>query len=271
MLKNRNLTGKLMLNIGTVVILSFKEGKTAFLLLLILFYPLLPGSAGAEDILDIGAFSSFSSTQELLEVWEPLTFEKIETHTRYALVEDGGRNVVRAQSNASASGLVRKIPVDPAEYPVIEWSWKITGTYENGNVREKSGDDYPARIYITFAYDPAKVSFFEKVKFTAIKAVHGEYPPVAAINYIWASSAEKGTIVSNPYTDRVKMIVVRSGTGMAGRWVKEERNIFEDYKNAFNGQTPPPVAGIAVMTDSDNTGESAVSFYGDIRLKRIKD
>lgn len=239
-----------------------------FLLLLIFF---LPGLAAAEDIRNIGTFSSFSSTQKLLEVWEPLTFEKIETHTRYTLVQDGGRNVVRAESNASASGLVRKIRIDPAEYPVIEWSWKITRTYENGNVRKKSGDDYPARIYITFAYDPDRVSFFEKVKFNAIKAVRGEYPPVAAINYIWASKAQKGTVTSNPYTDRVKMIVVRSGEALANQWVREERNIFEDYKTAFNGQKPPPVSGIAVMTDSDNTGESGLSFYGDIRLKGIHD
>jgi len=247
--------------------LQITEGETNILRLLLLLVFLLPGSPAAEDMKNIGKFSSFSSTQELFESWEPLTFEKIDTHTRYSLVKENGRNVVRAESTASASGLIRKVRIDLSEYPVIEWSWKITRTYENGDVLVKSGDDYPARIYITFAYDPDRVSFLEKVKFNAIKAVHGEYPPVAAINYIWASKAEKGTMVSNPYTDRVKMIVVRSGNTMADRWVKEKRNIFEDYKTAFNGRNPPPVSGIAVMTDSDNTGESGLSFYGDIRLK----
>ena len=173
---------------------------------------------------------------------------------------------MRAESDASASGLIRKIRIDPRKYPVIEWRWRAIGVYENGDVSRKDGDDYPARIYIAFEYDPDDVGFFERAKFKAIKMIHGEYPPIGAINYIWASNAPNGQIVPNAYTDRVKMIVVESGGENTGTWVAESRNVLEDYKTAF-GADPPMIRGIAIMTDSDNTGESTVTYYGDIVMK----
>ena len=52
-------------------------------------------------------------------------------------------------------------------------------------------------------------------------------------------------------------------------WKEEERNVFEDYIKAF-GEIPSLISGVAIMTDSDNTGESAVSFYGDIYFESKK-
>ncbi|MGM0453746.1 MAG: DUF3047 domain-containing protein [Thermodesulfobacteriota bacterium] len=219
-----------------------------------------------EDTLYIGKFSDADPADEIPSGWEPLTFEEIEAHTDYRLIDYKGAPVVRAESDASASGLIRKMRIDPQKYPVIQWRWRATGVYEKGDVTEKSGDDYPARIYIAFEYDPDEVGFFERAKFKMIKMVRGQYPPTGAINYIWASSAPKDKIVPNPYTDRVKMIVVESGKDNTNTWVTESRNIVEDYKAAF-GEDPPMIRGIAIMTDSDNTGESAVTYYGDIVMK----
>ena len=41
----------------------------------------------------------------------------------------------------------------------------------------------------------------------------------------------------------------------------EKRNVFEDYRRVF-GQDPPKVDAIAIMTDTDKTGEEAVAYYG---------
>ena len=82
-----------------------------------------------------------------------------------------------------------------------------------------------------------------------------------------ALKAEVGTIVSNPYTERVKMIVVESGKDSSNTWITEERNLFDDYVAAF-GAKPPMISGIAIMTDSDNTKESATTFYGDILFRK---
>lgn len=221
-------------------------------------------SAAARERLVVGAFSAANPADSILpKGWEPLTFDKIDRHTRYDLVRDSGTTVLRASTDRAASGLIRRIRIDPKKFPVIQWRWKITNVFAHGDVTRKSGDDYPARIYITFAYDPDHASLWEKARFGAIKAIYGEYPPKAAINYIWASHAPLGTRMPNPFTDRVMMIAVESGPERKNTWVAETRNVYQDYRQAF-GEEPPPISGVAVMTDSDNTGEAAVGYYGDI-------
>ncbi len=217
--------------------------------------------------LEVGRFSKARIDDGLPADWKPFIFKKIKQHTRYSLVKDQGNIVVKAISRGSASGLIRKISIDPIQYPVIQWQWKITGVYLKGNVTQKDGDDYPARLYITFAYDPEKVDIFEKAKYEAAYLLYGEYPPISAINYIWANKAPMGTWVDNPYTSRSKMIVVQSGSLKKELWVTEERDIYEDYQKAF-GKSPPMISGVAIMTDSDNTKASTISYFGDIIFKK---
>ena len=228
-----------------------------------LFVGLSFAIAQPAGIIEVGNFSSLPAGSDFPSAWKPLTFNKVKQHTRYSLVADNGIMVVKAASNSSASGIIRKVSIDPKIYPVVTWRWKVTKIYAKGDVTKKKGDDYPARIYIMFKYDPDKAGFFEKIKYEVTKALYGEYPPVAALNYIWASNAPEGTIVPNPYTDKSMMITVESGVQKLNNWVEEVRNIYQDYKKAY-GEEPPLISGVAIMTDSDNTKESAVSFFGDI-------
>jgi len=223
--------------------------------------------AQSQTVVEVGRFSAATVGDTLPPDWKPLTFKKIEKHTIYTLLKDNSTAVVKAVAEASASGLTREIKINPKEYPVVQWRWKVTNILKKGDVHRKEGDDYPARIYITFEFDASKLGFFEKVKYETIKLLYGQYPPLGAINYIWESKAPVGTMVPNPYTNRVMMFVVESGPSKLNQWVNEERSIFEDYKKAF-GQEPPMISGIAIMTDTDNTGESATAYYGDIVFKK---
>lgn len=224
-----------------------------------------PPSLHALTVFDAGRFSAAEPGDRLPGEWHPLTFKKIPSHTQYTLIKDGNTVVIKAVSRASASGLMRKIRIDPQKYPIVRWRWKVSNVYKNGDVTKKTGDDYPARIYITFEYDPDRIGLLEKMKYNLARQIYGEYPPSAAINYIWASHAPIGTVVSNPYTQRTKMIVVKSGTNELNTWITEEQNIFDDYVRAF-GEKPPMISGVAIMTDSDNTKEAATAFYGDIQF-----
>lgn len=228
-----------------------------------LFLAPLTVYAQTEAVLEVGKFSTAAPGTEFPENWKPLTFPKIKRHTNYTLIREGDAVVVKAVSEASSSGLTRDITIDPKEYPVVQWRWKVGNLLTTSDVTRKDGDDYPARLYITFAYDSSKVSFFEKTKYEAARLLYGQYPPLGALNYIWDTKAAKGTIVPNPYTSRAMMIVVESGAADVNRWITEERNVYEDYKAAF-GEEPPMISGVAIMTDTDNTGEAATAFYGDI-------
>jgi hypothetical protein len=225
-----------------------------------------PFSAIAQEPVYIGAFSIADTERTIPEGWEPLTFDKIKRHTAYEIVNQEGTTVIKAKSKNAASGLIRHIRVDPQKYPIIEWRWQAANIYEKGDVSTKAGDDYPARIYVAFAYDPDTVGFFEKAKFEAYKLIYGEYPPSRAISYIWASHAAVGKMVDNAFTDRVKMIVVESGRKNLNKWVSEQRNLYGDYIRSFD-EKPPMISGVAIMTDSDNTGETGTAYYGDILMK----
>ena len=225
--------------------------------------------AQSGSTLEVGKFSAAAEGISLPDGWKPLTFKKIEKHTVYTVVKDGDTVAVKAVSEAASSGLTREIKINPREYPIVQWRWKVTNVLKKGDVTRKEGDDYPARIYITFEYDAGKVGFFKKAQYETARLLYGQYPPLGAINYIWESKAPTGTVAPNPFTDQVKMIVVESGAASLNQWMTEERNVYEDYKKAF-GEEPPMISGVAIMTDTDNTGETATAYYGDIVFKKAR-
>ena len=241
---------------------------------IVAFTVLVAGSLGGQvmswgqpaPVIEVGKFSSDQPGTGLPGGWKPLTFKKIPKQTEYSLVRDGEQVVVKATSNASASGLTKEVAINPKEYPIVRWRWKVENLLKQSDVSRKDRDDYPARLYVTFAYDPDRVSFGRKLKYKAGRAIWGDIP-IGALNYIWETKTPVGMIVENAYTDFAQMIVVESGQSKVGLWVEEERNIYEDYKKAF-GEEPPLINGVAIMSDTDNTKERAVAFYGDIEFRK---
>jgi len=223
----------------------------------------LVAAADPPGAIEVGRFSAEMEGASVPEGWKPWRFKKIDRLTQYVTVREEGSVVVRASADSSASGLIRDVRINPTEYPSLQWTWKVSNTYTRGDVRSKEGDDYPARIYLAFEYDPQRLSLLDRAKHSAVKLLYGEAPPLRVLNYIWDSKALKDTIVSSAYTDWVKMIVVQSGPSLANRWITERRNVVEDYRRAF-GEDPGMITGIAIMTDADNTGERATAWYGDI-------
>ncbi|MDH4185730.1 MAG: DUF3047 domain-containing protein [Nitrospira sp.] len=241
-------------------------------ILFLMMNSIQPNRLQAESpaVVEVGTFSAARPDGPWPAGWKPLTFPKIPGHTAYRLVNESGRVVVHAVSQASSSGLTREILIDPREYPIIQWQWKVSNILKAGDVARKDGDDYPARIYVTFQYDSRSVGLFGKATYEAARLIYGQYPPLGAINYIWESRAPAGTSVPNPYTDQVYMIVIESGPAKLNTWITEERNVYEDYTRLF-GKEPPMISGVAIMTDTDNTRESAEAYYGDIVFKKQRE
>jgi hypothetical protein len=177
-----------------------------------------------------------------LSGWIPKVFKG---ETSYSFVTEDGRTALKAHSRAAASGLFKEVDLDTRAYPVLRWSWKIEQTIKKGNERTKAGDDYAARVYVVFP----KTLFWK----------------TRAINYIWANALAAGNSVPSAYTSRSVLVAVESGDAKAGHWVYEERNVYEDYRKHF-GEEPPLLGAVALMTDTDNTGEEATAWYGDIIL-----
>ena len=229
----------------------------------------IAGPAAAQvDAVPVAPFSRASPGGTLPAAWRPLTFPHIARHTAYTLVRDAEAGVVvRAEADASASGLYARLDLDAAAWRRLAWRWKVDVPIRGSDVTRKGGDDYAVRVYVAFRYAPERVSALERARYEIVRFLYGEYPPHAGINYIWDARAPVGTVVANPYARRVQMIVVESGSANLGRWLAYERDVLADYRAAF-GEEPPPIAGIAIMTDADDTGERAVAWYGDLILTR---
>jgi len=176
--------------------------------------------------------------------WERRDFQG---KTAYTVIKEGEGHILKAESNASASGLIYRLTYDPKEYPILTWRWKVENIIQRGDETKKEGDDYAARVYIIFP--------------------HWFLPLSKTINYIWANKVPKGKHITSPYYAKDIMFAVESGEENIGRWIVEKRNVYEDFKNLF-GTEPPDVGGIAIMTDTDNTGETARAYYDDIRIEK---
>ena len=204
-----------------------------------------------------------------LDAWRPLTFPKIERHSTYSVAANADQSAfwLKAESDRSASGIIWKKQYDVYAYPKLRWRWRVENVYQQGDATRKSGDDYPMRVYVIFQYDPARASAGKRLKYGFAKAVYGEYPPDSGLNYVWESRDNPAEFVVSPYTDSMMMFLKERGATKVGQWIEEEADILADYRKAF-GTDPPHSASLAVMNDSDNTGEKGVSFIDWIEIAR---
>jgi hypothetical protein len=226
---------------------------------------LLAAAVHAVEPLRLGDFAPPTDPTGPPAGWEPLTFARVPRQTRYAVVLEGPRWVLRAESDAAASGLYRPLDLDPKVYRVLSWRWKVEGVLATSDPRRKEGDDYAARVYVAYRYDPATAGIWERSRFGAYRLLYGRYPPGLVLNYVWESRLPVGTVLDNAYTARARIVVARSGAAEAGRWVTETRDLYEDFRRIIGGE-PPRIVGIALMTDTDDTGERAVAYYDALTI-----
>jgi len=185
--------------------------------------------------------------------------------TDFDMVEDGGKVVLHAKSDAGASGIGVRTALDVAKTPTLAWRWKIAGVVEGADNSVAGKEDAAARIVLAFDGDKDKLSFADRTTMKLASSVYSQELPYATMMYIWASSAPVGTVIANPHTSRIKMIVVASGNAAAGQWQSVKRNLRDDYRKAF-GEDPGTLTSITAFSDSDNTGTRAEAWFGDISL-----
>lgn len=227
-----------------------------------------PAPTATDNMLVVDHFSGAKGRYGLPAGWKPFEFSLLKQPTQYMLARVDGGYALKAFSRNAASAIFKEVRLDLREYPILSWRWKVGGTYANGNALVKEGDDYAARVYVAFEFEEQKASRFEQVKHGLFQKLYKDVKvPGKAIAYIWANRLEREQVVPNPYLDRTMMVAVESGDEKTGQWVYEERNVLEDFRRCFKGE-PPMVAGIIIMTDTDNTRGLMTSFYDDIVFRR---
>lgn len=187
--------------------------------------------------------------------WQPKTFSG-RAPTSYTLAAQGNTKILHAVCQNSASGLVWKHKIDLTKTPMIDWRWKISRVYPGLDPHAKSGDDYPARVYVVTG-NPL-------------------FPwTLRSLVYVWASgpvsAAHRGPngtpFYPDPYTTQAEIVALRQGAAGAGSWVSEHRDLRADLARAF-GPGHDVIGAVAVMTDCDDAHGHGEAWYGDIHFEK---
>jgi hypothetical protein len=192
--------------------------------------------------------------------WEQMRFSSITVETEYGLVLQNGRVVLEARSQVSASAALKRVSIDVVRRPVIQWSWKTSPDCYAGDWGDPETDDFPLRLFVIF--EPTG-GVFSRLKRLG-PGFQGD-----SIVYVPRSVPARTSDPTSHVNARIKVLPVEPVTaGGAGAtdddgWVHHRRDVRADYVALF-GREADTVAGVAVMTDTDNSGTACVSHFGDI-------
>lgn len=200
--------------------------------------------------------------------WRHQALPKVERANEFQLVPHEGRRVLRIRSSSSASSWVTPLAIDATRQPLLRWQWKVSRSLAGSDLRTKRGDDYAARLYVLFDLPPEQLSLGDRLRIRAARALSGVDVPAAALCYVWGHGQPVGSSAWNPYTDRVRMIVVDSGDAHAMQWRSVERDVRRDWAEAFGGPMPS-INGVAIGSDTDNTADEVETWFGDLSFSAI--
>ena len=199
------------------------------------------------------------------EGWLPLKINEKKTPTAYRWVDEEGKPVVHARAEASASGLYRKPDFSLRERPFARWSWKVSRLIAGADNTKGRREDSPVRIVLAFEGDKSKLPGKDQTVLKLARKLSGQDLPYATLMYIWSNTAPVDSVIANPHTRRIQMIVASSGAGGVGAWQQISRDVVADFRRAFN-EEPGRLLGYGLLSDTDNTGETVEAWYGDIEF-----
>ena len=211
--------------------------RIVYALLILNFLIVATAWAQPYSRVDVGLFSQNDTSG-----WEVREFKGA---TDYSLKRVDGKLVLAADSRQSASAYYKKIRVDLDKTPILNWSWRKEQSIDPGNELDKNGDDFVARIYVV---KNGGILWWRTI----------------ALNYVWSYRHKRQDTWNNPFAgEKSKMIAQRDASDPQATWFHEKRNVVIDFKKLL-GRDIRQIDGIAIMTDSDNSGLSARALYGDI-------
>lgn len=187
--------------------------------------------------------------QASLKPWEEKIFKGV---TNYQVLKANEENYLKSKSKDACSGLFVKIDFPPSANMYLSWRWRALDFPKKktpDNLSNKKEDDFAARVYVIF--------------------LGANYFKSDVIEYIWDEGMPLGTIATSPFSDRIKLFVLRSGRApeSSDGWFDEERNVYEDYRTLFGKSPTKSIGAIALMSDSDNTQTSSEADFAEIKLK----
>ena len=165
----------------------------------------------------------------------------------YRVMEERGLRFLHAASTGLGIQAAKQAEWDLEQYPMLAWSWRPREFPKGGDERDSGTNDSALAVYLLVPYS----------RITGPKAV----------KYVWSEKVPVGTHLNSNY-GLTQVRVLRSGRPGKDDWVEEKVDVLADYRKLFGESGTPMPAGIAVLTDGDDTRSSAQGDYANFRACR---
>ena len=214
----------------------------------------------------VAPFSGTPPGAALPAGWFPISLP-YGVHSEVRIVADDGGSVLRVHSKHSFGSVAYRTSVDPAATPTLSWRWKVDRVVQGARLERKGKEDFAARLYVSFDYPEEMLPLTTRAKLAIARSFY-DFVPSAALCYVWDNRHAPGTAAWSPHFDHVRVVVLESGNARAGQWIDERRDIEADFRAAFHDWKGPlpHVNGIIVGNDTEQTGEEATAWFGDLHI-----
>jgi len=186
----------------------------------------------------------FEFTKEELSELKVRKVRGADNKTIYTVGANKNGNFFKAVANNAASGLGKEIKIDLNKTPFINITWKIEQDLKGIKEDTKKGHDFAARVF-------------------AIKKTGATPLSNRAINYVFSSNSEIGKSWPSPFTKKSIDNVLSTTKDNMNVWVTVKANVKKDFKK-FHDLDVNEINGIAIMTDTDNSKLTAITYYQNI-------
>jgi opacity protein-like surface antigen len=217
--------------------------RTTGLLIAAVLLSLAAGSAAQDDCITLADFAG-DPVGAFPSGWK---VRKDAGKAVYSVQEQDGRRYLQAVSKGLGIQAALAHEWDLGSYPVLAWSWRPRIFPAGADERASSTNDSVLAVYMLVDYS----------------RIRGP----KAVKYIWSERVPVGTRLSSN-GGLTQVLVRESGTAKRGEWVDERVNVLADYERLFDVSETPTPAGIAVLTDSDDTKSTAEGDYANFRACR---
>jgi hypothetical protein len=226
-----------------------------------------PGTAPAQALSPTArrAAQALLQTPETVHAWEPFPLPG-KDFAPFEATQVLGRQALRVSANQSVSILRQRTDSVPVQAGQLNFAWKVDALATDADLSDASLEDSPVRVVLAFDGDRSRLSARTHALSELTRLLTGEPLPYATLAYVWSNTEPVGTVILNPRTDRIRKLVVASGTETLGQWHDHQRDVQADFVRAF-GEAPGPLLAVALMTDTDNTQSRLQAWYGGLVLQ----
>lgn len=225
----------------------------------------LPMAASAQKLQPF----STAGDEALPPPWRIVGLPNGKTLTRLEVVSLNSERVLRLASDKSYGNALHELAsVMPGPGSTLRWRWRLEQPLTAADLKRKEGDDVAIKVCLLFDMPLEKLGLVDRSILRLARTMSSENLPAATLCYVWDHLLPAGSEFPNAYTQRLRFVVLDSGEKQLGQWVTHERDIAADFQRAFGHETDvmPPLIGVAVGADSDNTRSTSLAYLGDLTL-----